>query len=37
VPPPAEGCAPRSGLPAADRVSQIVESVVHELRKRGAL
>jgi 4-hydroxy-tetrahydrodipicolinate synthase len=35
--PPAEGCAPRSGQPATDRVSQIVESVVHELRKRGAL
>ncbi|MFO0889419.1 MAG: dihydrodipicolinate synthase family protein [Isosphaeraceae bacterium] len=35
--PPAEGCAPRTGQPGADRVSQIVESVVHELRKRGAM
>jgi 4-hydroxy-tetrahydrodipicolinate synthase len=35
--PPAEGCAPRSGQPASDRVSQIVEGVVHELRKRGAM
>src|SRR6516162_3460257 len=35
IDPPAEGCAPRTGQPVADRVSQIVESVVHELRKRG--
>jgi len=35
--PPAEGCAPRTGQPGPDRVSQIVESVVHELRKRGAM
>jgi 4-hydroxy-tetrahydrodipicolinate synthase len=37
VQPPAEGCPPRSGQPSADRVSQIVTSVVHELRKRGAM
>src|SRR4051794_1274568 len=37
VSPPREGCAPRSGQPTSDRVSQIVTSVVHELRKRGAL
>jgi 4-hydroxy-tetrahydrodipicolinate synthase len=37
IDPPAEGCAPRTGQPVADRVSQIVESVVHELRKRGAM
>jgi 4-hydroxy-tetrahydrodipicolinate synthase len=35
--PPAEGCAPRTGVPSADRVSQIVTSVVDELRKRGAM
>ena len=37
VAPPLEGCAPRSGQPTSDRVSQIVTSVVHELRKRGAM
>ena len=37
VSPPVEGCAPRSGQPSADKVSQIVTSVVHELRKRGAM
>jgi 4-hydroxy-tetrahydrodipicolinate synthase len=37
VPPPPEGCAPRTGQPMADQVSQIVTSVVHELRKRGAV
>jgi 4-hydroxy-tetrahydrodipicolinate synthase len=37
VAPPAEGCAPRSGVPSTDRVSQIVTSVVDELRKRGAM
>jgi 4-hydroxy-tetrahydrodipicolinate synthase len=35
--PPAEGCAPRSGNNVADRVAQIVSTVVHELRKRGAV
>jgi 4-hydroxy-tetrahydrodipicolinate synthase len=37
VPAPEEGCPPRTGQPAPDRVSQIVTSVVHELRKRGAM
>ncbi len=37
VSPPQEGCATRSGQPTSDRVSQIVTSVVHELRKRGAM
>jgi 4-hydroxy-tetrahydrodipicolinate synthase len=37
VAPPVEGCAPRSGIPSTDRVSQIVSSVVDELRKRGAM
>jgi 4-hydroxy-tetrahydrodipicolinate synthase len=35
--PPDEGCAPRTGQPAADRVAQVVEKVVQELRKKGAL
>jgi 4-hydroxy-tetrahydrodipicolinate synthase len=37
VSPREEGCPPRSGQPSTDRVSQIVSSVVHELRKRGAM
>jgi 4-hydroxy-tetrahydrodipicolinate synthase len=37
IAPPAEGCAPRTGAATADRVSQIVTSVVDELRKRGAM
>jgi hypothetical protein len=37
VVPPEEGCAIRTGQPSADRVSQIVTSVMHELRKRGAM
>lgn len=34
---PPEGCPTRSGVPEADRVAQITESVLAELRKRGAL
>ena len=34
---PAEGCAARTGNLSADRVAQIVTSVVDELRKRGAV
>ena len=37
VAPPEEGCAVRTGQPTADKVSQIVTSVMHELRKRGAM
>jgi 4-hydroxy-tetrahydrodipicolinate synthase len=37
VSPPEEGCAVRTGQPSADKVSQIVTSVMHELRKRGAM
>ena len=37
VGPPAEGCPPRTGNLAEDRVSQIVSGVMHELRQRGAL
>jgi dihydrodipicolinate synthase/N-acetylneuraminate lyase len=37
VSPPEEGCAVRTGQPAPDKVSQIVTSVMHELRKRGAM
>lgn len=34
---PTEGCAARTGNLSADRVAQIVTSVVDELRKRGAV
>lgn len=34
---PAEGCAARTGLPERDRVAQITQSVIAELRKRGAM
>src|SRR3954453_11237448 len=34
VSPPEEGCAVRTGQPTPDKVSQIVTSVMHELRKR---
>ena len=37
VMPPEEGCAIRTGQPTPDKVSQIVTSVMHELRKRGAM
>ena len=37
VGPPAEGCRPRTGKIEEDRVSQIVSSVMHELRQRGAV
>ncbi len=37
VNPPAEGCRPRTGQIEEDRVSQIVSSVMQELRQRGAL
>ena len=32
---PAEGCAPRSGQPATDKLEQVVFEVMHELQKRG--
>ena len=35
VEPPAEGCPPRTGKIEQDRVSQIVASVIEELRERG--
>jgi 4-hydroxy-tetrahydrodipicolinate synthase len=34
---PAEGCAPRSGNMAADRVSQITEEVIAQLRRQGVM
>lgn len=37
VDPPSEGCPPRTGVPERDRVAQITQSVIEELRKRGAL
>ena len=32
---PPEGCAPRSGQPATDKLEQVVFEVMHELEKRG--
>jgi dihydrodipicolinate synthase/N-acetylneuraminate lyase len=32
---PAEGCAPRTGQPATDKLEQVVFEVMHELEKRG--
>jgi len=32
---PPEGCAPRTGQPAADKLEQVVFEVMHELAKRG--
>lgn len=37
VPPPEAGCAPRTGLAAADKTSQVVYEVLHELERRGLL
>ena len=37
VDPPAAGCAPRTGLVTADKTSQIVYEVLHELERRGLL
>lgn len=37
VDPPEAGCAPRVSDPTADRVAQLTQSVIAELRKRGAL
>lgn len=34
---PPEGCPARTGVPERDRVAQITQSVLEELRKRGAL
>jgi len=34
---PSEGCPVRTGVPERDRVAQITQSVLDELRKRGAL
>ncbi|MCC6354713.1 MAG: dihydrodipicolinate synthase family protein [Verrucomicrobiae bacterium] len=34
---PSEGCPVRTGVPERDRVAQIAQSVLEELRKRGAL
>ncbi len=34
---PAEGCAPRTGQPAADKLEQVVFAVMHELQKRGVV
>lgn len=34
---PPEGCPARTGVPGHDRVAQITQSVLAELRKRGAL
>jgi 4-hydroxy-tetrahydrodipicolinate synthase len=34
---PREGCAPRSGNNERDRVAQITERVIHELREQGVL
>jgi dihydrodipicolinate synthase/N-acetylneuraminate lyase len=34
---PHEGCAPRSGNVERDRVAQITERVIHELREQGVL
>jgi dihydrodipicolinate synthase/N-acetylneuraminate lyase len=35
--PPASGCAPRTGKPPEDKVSQIVFEVLHELEQRGLI
>jgi 4-hydroxy-tetrahydrodipicolinate synthase len=32
---PPEGCAPRIGQPATDKLEQVVFEVLHELQKRG--
>ena len=32
---PTEGCAPRTGQPATDKLEQVVFEVMHELEKRG--
>jgi 4-hydroxy-tetrahydrodipicolinate synthase len=32
---PPEGCAPRTGQPATDKLEQVVFAVLHELQKRG--
>jgi 4-hydroxy-tetrahydrodipicolinate synthase len=32
---PPEGCAPRTGQPAADKLEQVVFEVMNELQKRG--
>jgi 4-hydroxy-tetrahydrodipicolinate synthase len=37
VDPPSEGCAPRTGHVPADRVSQITEQVIEQLRKQGVM
>jgi 4-hydroxy-tetrahydrodipicolinate synthase len=37
VAPPAEGCPPRGGHATQDRVAQLAESVLHELRARGVV
>lgn len=37
VEPPSEGCAPRSGSMDRDRVTQITEQVIQQLRKQGVV
>ncbi len=37
VAPPATGCAPRTGLPAEDKIAQIVFGVMRELEERGVV
>jgi dihydrodipicolinate synthase/N-acetylneuraminate lyase len=37
VEPPSDGCAPRTGNMGADRVSQITEEVIAQLRKQGVM
>jgi len=37
VEPPAEGCAPRTGLTSRDKVAQIVFEVMQELEQRGVI
>ena len=37
VDPPSDGCAPRTGTMAVDRVSQITEEVIAQLRRQGVM
>lgn len=37
VEPPASGCAPRTGLPERDRITQIALEIVEELEERGLI
>lgn len=36
IPPPAEGCAPRTGNMPVDKVQQVTQAVMAKLRERGA-